>query len=315
MSATPKQYAFQHAGLDRAEHLRDDRDALRGHWSRSRLLLIDGDGNARFGGLEDAPDFAIDALLAARVELADSASFLGLDEAASAWFALDLDQACAHAAPPAHAMDLRGAGARWPALPAAAFAQARALLHWQRRNRFCGACGEALLALRGGFLARCPRCTLEHYPRTDPAIIVAVSDGERLLLGRQATWPAGRWSVLAGFLEPGESLEQTVAREVMEEAGVRVRDCEYLASQPWPFPSALMLGFRATAEPQPVTVGAELEDARWFGANELRARVAAGEMQLSPRLSISRWLIDDWLADAGSTGAGRLDAGGRWTPG
>jgi NAD+ diphosphatase len=296
-TGTPRQYAFQHAGLDRAEHLRDDRDALRAHWPRARLLLIDDGGNARFGGLEDAPEFAIDAALAARVELADGASFLGLDESAAAWFALDLERVSAHAAPPAHAMDLRGAGARWPALPAAAFAQARALLHWQQRNRVCGGCGEALQLARGGFVARCPRCMLEHYPRTDPAIIVAVSDGERLLLGRQASWPAGRWSVLAGFLEPGESLEQTVAREVMEEAGVRVRDCQYLASQPWPFPSALMLGFRASADPQPVAVGAELEDARWFGADELRARVAAGEMALSPRLSISRWLIDDWLGD------------------
>ena len=176
------------------------------------------------------------------------------------------------------------------------FAQARALLYWHERNRFCGGCAAPLESRRGGHLLLCPSCGLEHYPRTDAAIIVAVSDGERLLLGRQAIWPAGRWSVLAGFLEPGESLEQTVTREVMEEAGVRVRDCQYLASQPWPFPSALMLGFRASADPQPVAVGAELEDARWFSAPELRALVAAGEMKLSPRLSISRWLIDDWMA-------------------
>jgi NAD+ diphosphatase len=102
--------------------------------------------------------------------------------------------------------------------------------------------------------------------------------------------------VLAGFLEPGESLEQAVAREVMEEAGVRIRSAEYAASQPWPFPSALMLGFRADAEPQAVQVGDELEAARWFGADELRALVASGAVQVSPRLSISRWLIDDWLA-------------------
>ena len=123
-----------------------------------------------------------------------------------------------------------------------------------------------------------------------------MSDGERLLLGRQASWPAKRWSVLAGFLEPGESLEQTVAREVMEEAGVRIRSARYLASQPWPFPAALMLGFSAEADPQPVSVGAELQDARWFSADEIRAQVASGEMIASPRLSISRWLIEDWLS-------------------
>jgi NAD+ diphosphatase len=97
-------------------------------------------------------------------------------------------------------------------------------------------------------------------------------------------------------LEPGESLEQAVAREVMEEAGVRIESCEYLASQPWPFPASLMLGFRATAKPQPVQLGDELEDARWFGADEIRSKISGGELQISPRLSISRWLIEDWLA-------------------
>ena len=294
MIPTPRQYAFQHAGLDRAEHLREDHDALRAHWPLARLLVLDDAGDAHFHGQEDLPEFLLGQALASAP---DGASFLGLD-AAGAWFALPLASlsAAGIAQAPELRLDLRSAAVRWPALPAAVFAQARALLHWQQRNRFCGGCGGPLALMRGGFAARCPRCEIEHYPRTDPAIIVAVSDGERLLLGRQASWPAGRWSVLAGFLEPGESLEQTVVREVMEEAGVRVRDCQYLASQPWPFPSALMLGFRASADPQPVAVGAELEDARWFSASELRELVASGEMKLSPRLSISRWLIDDWLA-------------------
>jgi len=158
-----------------------------------------------------------------------------------------------------------------------------------------------LTLTRGGFSANCGQCGIEHYPRTDPAIIVAVSDGERLLLGRQAGWPEKRWSVLAGFLEPGESLEQTVAREVMEEAGVRVRSASYVASQPWPFPSALMLGFRAEAEPQPVTVGEELQDARWLSVDELLTQVADGDLLLSPKISISRWLIEDWLLRQGAT--------------
>ena len=122
---------------------------------------------------------------------------------------------------------------------------------------------------RAGYSARCPGCGLEHYPRTDPAIIVAVSDGPRLLLGRQASWPPNRWSVLAGFVEPGESLEQTVAREVMEEAGVPVLSCTYAASQPWPFPAALMVGFHAEGAPVEPVVSDELEQARWFSAADI----------------------------------------------
>ena len=290
MSETPRQFAFQHPGLDRAEHLREDAEALQRHWPGARVLVLDEEGNALFDGEEDAPRFRTGGQQATGPE---EAVFLGLDEDGSAWFAMDARRL---PEPPATRLDLRSAALRWPAQSASAYAQARALLHWQARNRFCGACGSATALQRGGFLAKCPACGLEHYPRTDPAIIVAVSDGERLLLGRQASWPAKRWSVLAGFLEPGESLEQTVAREVMEEAGVRIRSARYLASQPWPFPAALMLGFSAEADPQPVSVGAELEDARWFRADEIRAQVASGEMIASPRLSISRWLIEDWLA-------------------
>ena len=290
MSHAPRQFAFQHPGLDRAEHLREDAGALQRHWPDARVLVLDDEGSVLFDGDGDAPRFLTGAEHAAGP---DEAVFLGLDDDGSAWFAMDARRL---PKPPPSRLDLRSAALQWPALAASAYAQARALLHWQARNRFCGGCGAATVLARGGFLARCPGCGLEHYPRTDPAIIVAVSDGERLLLGRQAAWPEKRWSVLAGFLEPGESLEQTVAREVMEEAGVRIRDCRYLASQPWPFPAALMLGFQAEADPQPITIGDELEDARWFTAAQIRAQVAAGEMISSPRMSISRWLIDDWLS-------------------
>jgi NAD+ diphosphatase len=122
-----------------------------------------------------------------------------------------------------------------------------------------------------------------------------VSDGDRLLLGRQASWPAGRYSLLAGFVEPGETLEQTVAREVMEEANVRVLRADYVASQPWPFPSGLMLGFSALAEPDEPRCSDELEDARWFTREQLLGDVANGALGLSRSESISRWLIDRWL--------------------
>jgi len=141
-----------------------------------------------------------------------------------------------------------------------------------------------------------PACANEVFPRIDPAIIVLVSDGERALLGRQSTWPPGRYSTIAGFVEPGESLEDAVAREVLEETGVRVRRVAYHSSQPWPFPSSLMVGFHATAEPgSPVHIGGELEDARWFTRAELRENPRI----LPPSRAISYRLIRTWL-DAGT---------------
>ncbi len=140
-----------------------------------------------------------------------------------------------------------------------------------------------------------PDCRHDHFPRTDPAIIVLISDGERALLGRQAGWPAGRYSTIAGFVEPGESLEDAVAREVFEETGVRVDLIEYHSSQPWPFPSSLMLGFTARAVTTEVHLrDQELEDARWFS----RAELAAGYPKIPPNVSISFRLIEDWF-DAG----------------
>ena len=206
-------------------------------------------------------------------------------------------------------LTLRAAAGLWPVREATAFAQARAVLHWRSRHRYCGACGGELAFERAGWLGRCASCGIEHYPRTDPAVIVAVSDGERLLLGREAHWPPRRYSTLAGFVEPGETLEQTVVREVFEESSVRVRSCRYLASQPWPFPSSLMLGFVAEAEPdEPRPSDEELEDARWFSREEigaaLRGETRESGLLLSPRLSISRSLVEHWYqATAPSAGA------------
>ncbi len=293
-------FAFVEAPLDRAEHLRDDDAALAAHWPHARIVVVDGEGRAATGD-DDRPRLFRGADFAAAARPA--ALFMGLrgDEA---WFALRADDAGARAGDAGAGIprwtDLRSAAAQWPAFEATAFAQARAVLHWQSRHRHCGACGTALEYRRAGWLGWCPRCELEHYPRTDPAVIVAITDGTRLLLGRNAGWPPHRYSTLAGFVEPGESLEQTVAREVFEESGVRVRDCRYLASQPWPFPSSLMLGFTALAEPDEPQVGDELEDARWFAFEEvdaaLQGRSPEGGLLLSPRLSISRWLIEHWHA-------------------
>jgi NAD+ diphosphatase len=291
VTAAEPGYAFRHPGLDRADELRSDEAALTQLWFDARILVVDVEGQAR--GCGDPESLRFPSAADLFPERPADAIFLGRGNGEQAWFALP---ATALIDVPEHACDLRSAASQWPAFEASVFAQARALLHWRTRNKFCGACGVPLEARRGGHMLLCPGCGLEHYPRTDPAIIVAVSDGERLLLGRQASWSAGRWSVLAGFMEPGESLEQTVAREVFEEAGVRIRSASYAASQPWPFPSALMVGFRAEADPQPAQAGAELEAAQWFSAAELHAQIASGAIIRSPRMSISRWLIDDWLA-------------------
>jgi NAD+ diphosphatase len=176
-------------------------------------------------------------------------------------------------------------------------AYATALLNWHRKHGFCSVCGTATEVREAGLLRVCPACGSEHHPRTDPVVIMLVVDGERVLLGRQPSWPAGRYSALAGFVEPGESLEDAVAREVREESGVEVADVRYVSSQPWPFPSSLMLGFEARfVSGDVVPADGELEDARWFSRAELaEAARGRGALQLPPPLAIARRLVDGWL--------------------
>jgi NAD+ diphosphatase len=293
-------FAFVDGALDRADALRDQPDALARLWPRARVLLLDDEGRALADDAQCV--FAPDGERLGGVPA--GAVFLGLRDG-QAWFAAN---AAGVALDAPQRLDLRSAAALWPAADATLFAQARAVLHWHARHRFCGACGGAVEFVRAGWMGRCTRCAAEHYPRTDQAIIAAVTDGQRLLLGRQASWPPRRYSVLAGFVEPGESLEQTVAREVFEESGVRVHACRYLASQPWPFPGSLMLGFMAQAHPDAPRIGDELEDARWFSLDEIRAGLARdwsaplGDDEpgigLSPPISISRWLVEQWVDEA-----------------
>jgi NAD+ diphosphatase len=194
--------------------------------------------------------------------------------------------------------ELRPLSNRLAADEAGVLAYARALVIWRLRHRFCGVCGAPTLPERAGHVRRCsnPRCAHEVFPRIDPAIIVLVSDGDRALLGRQASWPAGRYSTIAGFVEPGESLEDAVAREVREETGVSVERVHYHSAQPWPFPSSLMVGFHAEADARaPITVGGELEDARWF----TREEIAAGVPLLPPPHAISFVLIAAWFDRGG----------------
>jgi NAD+ diphosphatase len=190
--------------------------------------------------------------------------------------------------------DLRLLASRLPAEEAGVLGYARAMVAWRSRHRFCGNCGTATISSRGGHARVCTNagCRLEQFPRIDPAIIVLVSDGERALLGRQATWPPGRYSTIAGFVEPGESLEDAVAREVLEETGVHTADIHYHSSQPWPFPASLMLGFTArAASTEILRRDAELEDAAWFS----REAIGTGAIVLPPRQSISYALIEHWF--------------------
>jgi NAD+ diphosphatase len=194
--------------------------------------------------------------------------------------------------------DLRVVASLLPPEEAGLLGYARALLSWRRRNRFCGSCGTPTFPAKGGHVLVCtnPACRHEQFPRLDPAIIVLISDGPRALLGRQASWPVGRSSTIAGFVEPGESLEDAVAREVLEETGVAVDAIEYHSSQPWPFPASLMLGFTAHAISHDINLrDQELEDARWFTRDD----IIAGFPLLPPNQSISFRLIEHWF-DAGS---------------
>ena len=177
-------------------------------------------------------------------------------------------------------------------------AYARAMTFWQQRNRHCGDCGSVTTSMEGGHLLVCsnPSCGRQHFPRTDPAVIMRVCQGERCLMARQASWPAGLFSVLAGFVEPGETLEEAVKREVREESGIIVRQVRYLSSQAWPFPGSLMLGFTAELESGEIyCADNELEEVCWFSRTEVRQGIKQGSLQLPVMGTLSYRLISDWL--------------------
>lgn len=298
MSGGSSANVFTGLALDRAAERRQDSPWLQTAWAGARLLVMDFEGRAALA--PDADGLARIDAVDLDPALAVAASFLGL-QGAQPWFAL-----------PAEAIEvgqrgalgawtgLREAAAQLPAFDAGLFAYAKALLLWQTRARFCGACGTPTALRRAGHSARCgnPDCRLEQFPRTDAAIIVLVTDGGRALIGRQASWPARRYSTLAGFVEPGESLEDAVRREVEEESGVKVGACRYHSSQPWPFPASLMVGFRAEAVDPTVRIGDELEDARWIEAGALLDAVESNELRMPLPISVSFRLIADWLLES-----------------
>jgi NAD+ diphosphatase len=307
----PRVNFYSGAGLDRADHLRSDD----GH-----LAALAADPATRFvpvwrarnliGERDDGPEPEPHAVwitgedAAALAARADDRIFLGLDGEA-AMVALDLSSQEAPEALPGLAglgrfRDLREVGSLLPRAEGAILAYARGLMYWHRRHRFCGRCGAPTTSRRGGHARLCSArdCAIEHFPRTDPAVIMLVHDGERCVLGRKGGWAPGMHSTLAGFVEPGESLEESVAREVLEEVGlaVDVAEVDYHSSQPWPFPASLMLGFHARAAHGPLTVDAEeLDAALWVSRDELRHLDESETLRLPSRDSIARRLIEDWI--------------------
>lgn len=300
----PKAGNFYTGGLDRASHLRKDAEWLgeRLAHASSRFVLVWRGHNliASYESAEPAavflPPDSIDAP-------GKDAVLLGIEEEC-AYFALDLSAMEApldivRAAPPSAFIDLRRVGPLLPRQHGSLLAFARGMSYWHQRHRFCGVCGSATRSEEAGHVRRCtnPACDASHFPRTDPAVIMLVHQGgERCLLGRQAAWPPGMHSTLAGFVEPGESLEEAVAREVFEETRIELGSVTYHSSQPWPFPASLMLGFHAEARTTEITVDkAELDDARWYERAWLLAHQDDEHFRLPRRDSIARRLLEDWL--------------------
>ena len=247
------------------------------------------------------------------LEIAGEIAFLGMnrpdfsDDSASAYFAVDVSNcempSLAAMMGRAKFTELRKVGMLMDTHEGSLLALARGVMFWHQNNRYCGNCGSTSISIHGGRMRRCsnPGCEREHYPRTDPAVIMLVTrpgpDGGACLMGRGHKFRAGMYSSLAGFVDQGESLEQAVIREVFEETGISVNDVVYKASQPWPFPSSLMLGFRARAISTKISIDPkELEDARWFPKSVVR-KAGANELLLPRKDSIAHWLIKDWLAE------------------
>jgi len=196
-------------------------------------------------------------------------------------------------------VDLRDVGLDLPQADAALLAYARGYVHWHGGHRFCGACGHPTSFEQAGHRRRCrnPDCRRQQFPRTDPAVITLVTDGPRCLLARRGVWPVNRRSTIAGFVEPGEMLEDAVRREILEEVGVAVGAVRYHSSQPWPFPTSLMLGFVAEALSREITVdGEEIVAAAWYTRQDIEHQVGSGELLLPPPDSISRRLVADWIS-------------------
>jgi len=278
----PPEPFFSGPGLDRADVLRGSPDKIAALATREdarQLVWRDGiPGIDESGRLEWQ-------------EAGDAPLFLGFDGEAPRFSAL--------ADPATQPFAVMPLLTNLDEADAPLFAAAMSLARWHSRHRFCANCGHASEIIRGGWSRSCPSCSAEHFPRVDPVVIMLAEHEGKLLLGRQSHWPEGRYSALAGFVEVGESVEAAVVREVKEEAGIAVSNVRYVASQPWPFPSSLMIACRAEASTAELAIDTtELEDARWFTRDEVRRAVDGADdatFGAPPRTAIARTLLEHWL--------------------
>ncbi|WP_229698305.1 NAD(+) diphosphatase [Wenjunlia tyrosinilytica] len=288
--------------VDRAAEHRTDEAWLAAAWSHpdSRVLVV-SEGKALVMDTGDGGDKRAELVLVPSFEAPDGGEryFLGVDAEGVAYFALSVEKLPGRMDDPARPAGLREVALLLNDLDSGLMVHAVALENWHRMHRFCARCGLATEVAVAGHVRRCAACGAEHYPRTDPAVIMlVVDDQDRCLLGNHALWPQGRFSTLAGFVEPGESLEQAVRREVVEESGVVVGEVAYAGSQPHPFPSSLMLGFMARALTTGIQVdGEEMSEARWFSREELREAVMSGEVVPPTEMSIARRLVELWYGE------------------
>jgi NAD+ diphosphatase len=290
-------------GLDRASHLRNDRAWLQSRLAapESQVVLVWRTQSFVVTGAEPRPAFLSGHETIAMPGL-DRWALLGL-KGEQAFFAVDIShieqpQAVPQLQGRGEFVDLRGVGPLLPREEGSLLAYARGLMYWHSRHGFCGVCGAATESAEGGFVRQCsnPGCKAQHFPRTDPAVIMLVTDGESCLLGRAARFVSGMRSTLAGFVEPGESLEEAVTREVFEEAGIEVGDVRYHSSQPWPFPASIMLGFYARARSREIKIDPnELVDAKWYSRREVLDCPNSDDFRLPRPDSIARRLIEDWV--------------------
>jgi len=290
--------------MDRSAHLRKNQVSLDQLWAQAKIVHF---SNGRLAVSQDANqlNFLNAIQIAALIESEGFKSgeryFLGLDQINSepyfAWNSphpnSENDQA------PAGYSTLREIGGELNEFQMEIAVHAVALSNWHNTHPHCARCGATTSVSLGGAVRTCDKDKSEHYPRTDSAVIVLVRDSQdRILLGRQAIWPEGRFSCFAGFLEPGETFEQCVQREVFEEAGLSVREINYLGSQPWPFPASVMISFEAITDfPESARAdGEEIVAIKWLTRGELKAEVSAGTLLLPPDMSVSRKMIDRWLS-------------------
>ena len=303
------------APLDRASELRSDEAALDRLWSAAKIIRVSNSKLATDGkSLQFLSATEVEKLITSKIFTGGDKYFLGIDTASkAAYFAWDCDEVGLPAGETSTEglASLRELGATLDEFQLGISMHVIALSNWHRSHPHCSKCGAETKSTLGGSVRVCIKDQSQHHPRTDSAVIVLVKDkDDRILLGHQPIWPDGRFSTFAGFLEPGETFEQCVEREVFEESGVKVNEIKYLGSQPWPFPASIMIAFSAVVD-DPSTAkadGVEITEVRWFSRDDLKSSVADGSLLLPPTISVARKMIAMWFGP----GAEKLTGGETW---